>query len=96
MKVIWSKQARKSLANIYDHIRQDNQKKAEKVLETLLEKADSLSDSRIEYPVDPIVNKDRYRFILQWNYKIIYERMHDKVIIIDIFHTSQNPGKMIF
>jgi plasmid stabilization system protein ParE len=67
MRVTWTKQARESLANIYDHIRRDNPSDAKKVLETLLEKGNSLSDPRVEYPMDPIINNKRYRFILQWS-----------------------------
>jgi plasmid stabilization system protein ParE len=96
MKVVWSKRARESLANIYEYVYRDNPKSAEKVLKALLEKGNSLSDPRIEYPVDPIINKDRYKFILQWSYKIIYERSREKVLIIDVFHTRQNPREMSF
>ncbi len=96
MNVVWSEQARISLSTIYDYIYEDNPEAANKVLNTLLSKADSLSDPRIEYPKDPIVNNPKYRFILQWNFKIIYESTDKRVIIIDIFHTRQDPGKLIF
>lgn len=43
MKVVWSKQARNSLADIYDYISQDNPTAADNVLETILIKAESLT-----------------------------------------------------
>jgi plasmid stabilization system protein ParE len=60
------------------------------------EKATSLQDKRVEYPKDPIINNDRFRFIILWSFKIIYERTESEVIIIDIFHTRKDPGKLIF
>lgn len=95
MNVVWSEQAKNSLADIYDFIYEDNPSAAQKVLEVLLDKANSLNDERIEYPKDPYANSEKFRFILQWSYKIIYERTEEKVIIIDVFHTKQDPGKMI-
>lgn len=96
MNVVWSEQAKTSLTKIYDYIYQDSPEEAEKVLNTLLMKAESLNDPRVEYPKDPIVDNQKYRFILQWNFKIIYERTKKEVIIIEIFHTRQDPGKLVF
>lgn len=87
MNVVWSEQARNSLADIYDYVYQDSPVAAEKVLDTLIEKANSLQDERIEYPKDPILNDEKYRFILQWSFKIIYQRTQSEAIIIDIFDT---------
>jgi len=95
MKVVWSEQARRSLANIYEYVYQDSPEAAEKVLDTLIMKANTLSDSRVEYPKDPILDKEKYRYLLQWSFKIIYERTENNVIIIDIFHTRQDPGKLL-
>jgi plasmid stabilization system protein ParE len=95
MKVLWSEQARNSLANIYEYIYQDSPEAAEKVLDTLTMKANTLSDSRVEYPIDPVLDNEKYRYYLQWSFKIIYERTENIVIIIDIFHTRQDPGKFV-
>jgi plasmid stabilization system protein ParE len=42
MNLVWSEQARNSLAKIYDYIYQDSPRSAEKVLKTLLKKSESL------------------------------------------------------
>ncbi|WP_069133119.1 type II toxin-antitoxin system RelE/ParE family toxin [Rhodohalobacter halophilus] len=65
MNVVWSEKARTSLADIYDYISQDNPADADKVLEALLLKAESLNDPRVEHPVDPVLNTPKYRYILQ-------------------------------
>ena len=59
MKVLWSEQARNSLANIYEYIYQDSPEAAEKVLDTLTMKANTLSDSRVEYPIDPVLDNEK-------------------------------------
>ena len=64
---------------------------AEHVIDTLLELGNSLEDSRFDYSKDLIIDDDRFRFIPKWSYKIIYERKNNKVRIIDIFGTRQNP-----
>ncbi|MCG2591125.1 type II toxin-antitoxin system RelE/ParE family toxin [Rhodohalobacter sulfatireducens] len=94
MRVVWSEKARNALADIYDYVYQDSPETAEKVLETLVGKATSLEDKRIEYPRDPILNDERFRFIIQWDFKILYQRTESEVIILDIFHTRKDPGKL--
>ncbi|MHB0754682.1 type II toxin-antitoxin system RelE/ParE family toxin [Polaribacter sp. M15] len=84
----------KSLTNIYDYIFDDSPQNAIKVFETLLDLGDSLSDERFEYSKEPIINENKYRFIPKWNYKIIYERKIDKVVILDVFSTKQNPNEL--
>jgi toxin ParE1/3/4 len=96
MKVVWTEQARLSLANIYEYIFRDSPQAASHVLNTILLKAESLSDPRVEFPADPHADNKKYRFILQWSYKIVYERTENQVIIVDIFHTRRDPGKFVF
>lgn len=44
MKVIWSEQAKESLAQIYDYTFEDSPQNAEMVFNTLFELGNSLSD----------------------------------------------------
>jgi plasmid stabilization system protein ParE len=94
MKVIWSKMAKESLAQIYDYIFEDSPQNAEMVFNTLLELGDSLSDEKVEYAKDLIINEERFRTIPKWSYKIIYERRESSVIILDIFNTYRNPKRL--
>lgn len=36
------------------------------------------------------------RYITEGNYKIIYEYNDNNIIITDLFHTKQNPRKIVF
>lgn len=95
MKVRWSIQAIQSLAFIYDYIHKDSPQNAETVFNTLLDLGNSLSDPFVEYSMDLIINDKQYRSIPKWNYKIIYERGNEEVLILDVFSVHQNPEKIL-
>lgn len=92
--VIWSQEARNSLSAIYGYIYEDSPQNAEMVLDKIIELAESLQDERYEYSIDPIINKEKFRHISIWSYKIIYERTSRGVLILDIFNGKQNPDKL--
>lgn len=94
MKVVWSEKAKISMAHIYDYIFEFSPQNAEMDLHTFLELTAKLADDRFNYSKDLIINKERYRFIPKWGYKIIYERTENEVIILDIFNTKQNPENL--
>jgi|GEM_PF-2896943 len=54
MKVVWTEQAKNSLAQIYDYIIRNRPEYADFVIDAILKKADTLNDKRINYPKDPI------------------------------------------
>ncbi|WP_367771824.1 type II toxin-antitoxin system RelE/ParE family toxin [Flavobacterium sp. WC2421] len=94
MTVVWSKEAKDSLSKIYYYILEDSPQNAEMVLDKIIALAESLHDSRYEFAIEPIINKERFRHISIWSYKIIYERKLDFVLIIDIFNGKQNPNRL--
>ena len=83
-----------SLSKIYDDIFKDSPQNAEVVFNTLYDLGNSLSNEQFEYSKELIINKEKFRFIPKWSYKIIYERKVDKVAIIDVFNSRQNPKKL--
>lgn len=94
MIVIWSQEAKKSLSEIYNFIFEDSPQNAEKVLNKIIDLAESLLDERYEYSIDPIINKEKFRHLSIWSYKVIYERTKNGVLILDIFNGKQNPDKL--
>lgn len=95
MKVLWTQESKESLQHIYNHIFEESPQNALSVFNELVLLGESLSDEKIEYSKDLIVNDDAVRFVSKWSYKIIYERMADHVIIIDVFSTKKNPKKLL-
>ncbi len=94
MIVIWSHEAKKSLSEIYNYIFEDSPQNAEKVLNKIIDVAELLQNERYEYSIDPIINKEKFRHISIWSYKIISERTKNEVLILDIFNGKQNPVKL--
>jgi plasmid stabilization system protein ParE len=94
MTVVWSKEAKDSLSKIYFYILEDSPQNAELVLDKIITLAESLHDERYEFAIDPIINKERFRHISIWSYKIIYERKQDSVLILDVFNGKQNPNHL--
>ena len=49
-----------------------------------------------KYVEDPFLKDEPgdIRFKVIWNYKIVYEITQDRVIILDIFHTSRDPSNL--
>lgn len=94
MNVVWSLEARESLSEIYNYILKESPQNAEMVLDKIIELVESLHDERYEFAMDPIINKETFRHIGIWSYKIIYERKQDSVLILDIFNAKQNPNQL--
>lgn len=94
MVVIWSEEAKNSIAEIYFYILKDSPQNAINVVDEIINLVDSLQDERFEYAIDPIINKEKFRHISIWSYKIIYERNAEVVFILDIFDGRQNPYKL--
>jgi len=94
MIVVWSQEAKDSLSHIYFYILADSPQNALMVVDKIIKLVETLQDERFEYSKDPIINKEKFRHINIWSYKIIYERTENKVIILDIFNGRQNPEKL--
>lgn len=94
MNLVWSKEASNSLAKIYLYILKDSPQNAVMVVDKIIELVETLQDEKIEYSIDPLIDKQKFRHISIWSYKIIYERNSDSVIILDIFDGRQNPEKL--
>lgn len=94
MKLVWGKTAKNDLKNIYDYIFNDSPVNAEKVLNTIIKKVEATSKMPLRHPIEPNLNKKHTRFIILWNFKIIYRVYNDKIFVKRIFHTKQNPKKI--
>lgn len=94
MRVIWSQESKNSLASIYFYILKDSPQNAIMVVDKITELVTTLEDIRFEYAIDPIINKQKFRHISIWSYKIIYERNENSILILDIFDGRQNPNKL--
>jgi plasmid stabilization system protein ParE len=96
LPVRWDRLAKDNLDNIYAYIAEDSIAAARKVKKDLVRLAHSLNDfpekfSKEEYLAN---QPENFRSVSKWTYKIIYEVTDEYIVILDVFHTSQNPAKI--
>ena len=94
-KVIWDDQAKASLRKIFNYIK--NKESVEQAVNgrnEIRDLAKSLDFMPHKYAEDPFLKDEPgdIRFKAIWSYKIVYEITSETVIILDVFHTSRDPG----
>lgn len=94
--VVWSANAIESIQNSYNYIYLQSPKNADLVVETLFDLGDKLNLFPEKNPIEPLFNLKEIRFFPKWNFKIVYRIEEDRIYILDIFSTSQNPGSYKF
>lgn len=94
-KVIWDDQAKASLLRIFNYIKnKESVEQAINVRNEIRDLAKSLGFMPHKYVEDPFLKDESgdIRFKAIWSYKIVYEITSGTVIILDVFHTSRDPG----
>lgn len=94
--VIWSKNAISSIQDIYDYIYTQSPQNADLVIDTLFDLGDKLNLFPEKNPIEPLFNTKEIRFFPKWNFKIVYRIELNRIYILDIFSTLQNPTTQSF
>ncbi|MEX0720807.1 MAG: type II toxin-antitoxin system RelE/ParE family toxin [Balneolaceae bacterium] len=100
VKIKWTPFALNSLKDIYDYIiyKESSEEPANKVIQEIFDRVRQLTEFPESGQIEPLLHDigQNSRFIIQYNYKIIYEydTSSSLIIITDVFHTSQNPAKL--
>ena len=89
--VIWSKNAIASIQDIYDFIYTQSPQNANLVIDTLFDLGEKLNLFPEKNPIEPLFNHNDIRFFPKWNFKIVYRIELNRIYILDIFSTLQNP-----
>lgn len=96
----WTPFALSCLDEIYDYIayKEKSDDPAIKQVNTIFQKVDKLKTFPESGQTEPLlhaIDQDS-RYLIVASYKIIYEYhpVHQTVIVTDIFHTRQQPGKI--
>lgn len=90
--VIWSPNAIESIQDIYDYIYAQSPQNASLVIDTLFDLGDKLTIFPKKNPIEPLFNTEEIRFFPKWNFKIVYKIEPNRIYILDIFSTLQNPS----
>lgn len=93
-KILWDSKAVDSLKSIFLYLKfRASLNVANRVRDKILKEVKTLPSFPYKSPKEQYLgdlNGD-FRFKLVWNYKIIFEVLPDRILILDIFHTSRNP-----
>ncbi|KQC14668.1 MAG: plasmid stabilization protein [Desulfuromonas sp. SDB] len=89
MKIIWSPLALNKASEIVDYINKDSPTAAEKWINEVFSKIDTLG----KYPeigrIVPEINESQFREIIYGNYRIVYHFEVNQVSILTILHVKQ-------
>ena len=96
MKIVWRKAALQDLENIMDYIaNRDNITSAKKLIKQIIDKANGLTVFPEKNQKETLVETDRnIRRAVIHSYKIFYEIIDNKIFILHILSTYQNPDKL--
>jgi toxin ParE1/3/4 len=97
--LFWTPFALKALDDIYNYLKTETYSEsiANKYVLKLIDRVEQL----VEFPnsgQQEILLKSLYqnsRYLVEGNYKIIYQFQDNKIIITDVFHVKQNPKKLV-
>lgn len=96
MKIVWSEYALQKLRELVSYCQNKvGFRKADKITNAILLRIDDLVDFPYLGQMEQnVYSKYERRYILVYNYKILYEVTKEDIVILDIFHTKQSPQKM--
>ena len=97
LRTVWNNEAKYALKNIYNYIKKkESAERAKKVRDEIVGSAKDLNVFPAKFVEDPYLKDElgNYRFKVIWSYKIIYEVTPDKIIVLDVFHTSRDPSNI--
>ena len=92
-KVNWDIDAKESLKEIYEYIKEDSPQAAVKVRRSIINSTKELSERPEKHPQDKY-KKDKpgnYRAYEIYSYRIAYSISDDAIQILRIRHTSREP-----
>jgi toxin ParE1/3/4 len=99
VKIYWTSFSLKCLDDIKAYLYEASQSEtvASKYILKLIERIEQLETAPQSGQEEPLLKhlKQNSRYLIEGNYKIIYQHKEDTVIITDVFHVKQNPVKII-
>jgi len=97
MKVIWTDFASNSLFEIYKYYKEAA---SENIAQRIKFKLFSATRQLIQHPLSGQIETnlqkfgEDHRYLVEGNYKIIYKRIREGILIMDVFDTRQDPVKI--
>lgn len=98
LKIVWTQPAKQDLQEIFDYLSEVSVVVADKQISRIIGRV-SLLEAGFDSigQEEPLLahHKIVYRYLVQDNYKLIYHRVDQNVVINMVSDTRQNPEKLI-
>jgi len=97
MKVIWSDFASETLKDIFDYYKKvANETIARKIKENIFIATRQLINHPESGQIEETLLQleEEHRYLVNNNYKIVYKRVKEGILITDVFDTRQDPIKI--
>jgi len=97
MKVIWTDFAANSLFEIYKYYKEvASQSVAHRIRFKIFSATRQLIKHPLSGQIEPNLQRigEGHRYLVEGNYKIIYKRVKEGVLVTDVFDTRQDPIKI--
>jgi len=94
--IIWSEKAKTDFSSILEFIHlNESRERALYVLKGIEKTISQIFPFPYKFGKETKFNNPNIRYAIKWRYKIIYEISDNYIEILRIFHTSQDPSKLI-
>ncbi len=94
-RVDWTPGAREGLNDALKFIAEDSPAAAARVLDVVLDAADSLQLLSLRGRIVPEVSDDKVREIFVFSYRLIYEVLDDQVQVLAFIHGARDFGALL-
>ena len=92
----WTQSANHDLKQAFDYISEaESPTRANYVVSGLIKAVETAVIFPTKHRVEPLLNRRDVRFAVKWHYKILFQVKTNTILILRIFHTAQNPNKLI-
>lgn len=93
VKIIWAKRSLVDLEDIAEYIAKESIKYAKLTVEGIIKEATRLEKNPLIGRIVPEVNDNRFRELINGNYRIIYQHDKQKVNILTVHHSARDLRK---
>jgi len=94
--VLWSKQSKTDLKEVFEYIKNvESWERARYVIESIRETAGEITYFPTKHAKEPAMSDGTVRYAIKWNYKILFTISEKHINIVRVFHTAQNPDKIL-
>ncbi len=97
--ILWSEISERQLKEIFDYYAsQAGVNIARKIISRVIERVSILENNPFAGQKEELLTdyKEDFRYLVEGNYKIIYWKEENHIIIASVFDCRQNPNKMTF